>query len=84
MFKYWSEFILSGIEFQMTGKLKRTEFLVRFELTLNKWKNELLIRVSVSVCEKFFEIIWNAWKDVLFNALTVWKWGFMKTKKVCY
>ena len=28
------------------------------------------------------EIIWNAWKDVLFNALKVWKWGFVQSKKV--
>ena len=35
-----------------------------------------------SACEKKSEIIWNAWKDVLFNALKVWKWGFVKSKKV--
>ena len=35
-----------------------------------------------SICEEKSEIIWNAWKDVLFNALTVWKWGFVKSKKV--
>ena len=34
-----------------------------------------------SVREKKSEIIWNAWKDVLFNALKVWKWGFVKSKK---
>ena len=34
------------------------------------------------VCEKKSEIIWNAWKNVLFNALKVWKWGFVKNKKV--
>ena len=32
-----------------------------------------------SVCE---EKVWNAWKDVLFNALKVWKWGFVKSKKI--
>ena len=35
-----------------------------------------------SICEKKSEIIWNAWKDVLFNALKVWKWGFVKRTKV--
>ena len=35
-----------------------------------------------SICEKKSEIIWNAWKDVLYNALKVWKWGFVKSKKV--
>ena len=35
-----------------------------------------------SVCEKKSKIIWNAWKDVLFNALKVWKGGFMKSKNV--
>ena len=35
-----------------------------------------------SVCEKKSEIIRNAWKDVLFSALKVWKWGFVKSKKV--
>ena len=32
--------------------------------------------------EKVRKKIWNAWKDVLFNALKVWKWGFAKSKKV--
>ena len=35
-----------------------------------------------SVCVKKSEIIWNAWKDVLFNALQVCKWGFVKSRKV--
>ena len=35
-----------------------------------------------SVYEKKSEIIWNAWKDVLIDALKVWKWGFVKSKKV--
>ena len=26
------------------------------------------------------EIILNAWNDVLFNALKVWKWGFVESK----
>ena len=34
-----------------------------------------------SVCAKKSEIIWNVWKDVLFNALKVWKWGFVKSQK---
>ena len=37
-----------------------------------------------SVCEKKSEKIWNnlrAWKDVLFTAFKVWKWGFVKSKK---
>ena len=42
----------------------------------------LLIRGVKSICEKKSEIIWNAWKDVLINALQVWKWGFVKSKKV--
>ena len=33
------------------------------------------------ICEKKSEIIWNAWKDVLFNALKVWKWGLWRAKK---
>ena len=33
-------------------------------------------------CDNKSEIIWNAWKDVAFDALIVWKWGFVKTKKV--
>ena len=35
-----------------------------------------------SICEKKSEIIWKAWKDVLFNALKLWKWGFVKSTKV--
>ena len=26
-------------------------------------------------------MIWNAWKDGLFDALKVWKWGYVKSKK---
>ena len=37
---------------------------------------------SESICEKKSEISWNAWKDVLFNALKVRKLGFAKSKKV--
>ena len=36
--------------------------------------------VRASDCNKSV-IIWNVWKDVLFNALKVWKWGFAKSKK---
>ena len=36
-----------------------------------------------SVCEKKSEIIWNAWKDVLFNAFKVGKKkGFCEEQKV--
>ena len=28
------------------------------------------------------EKVWNAWKDMLFNEVKVWKWGFVKSKKV--
>ena len=40
-----------------------------------------------SICEKNSSgIIWNAWKDVLYQCiqtvLKVWKWGFVKSKKV--
>ena len=39
-----------------------------------------------SVCEHWAnvgksELIWNPWRDGLFNALKVWKWGFVKSKK---
>ena len=40
-----------------------------------------LVQGCESICEKKSEIIWNAWKDVLLNALKVWKWGFMKSTK---
>ena len=35
-----------------------------------------------SICEKKSEKVWNAWKYVLFNTFKVWKWGFVKSKKV--
>ena len=45
-------------------------------------RNNWLIQGCESICEKKSEIIWNAWKDVLFSALKVWKWGFVKSKEV--
>ena len=40
------------------------------------------VKASVRKSLKKSEIIWNAWKDVLFNAFKVWKGGFVKSKKV--
>ena len=40
------------------------------------------VRASMRKSLKKFKIIWNAWKDVLFNALKVWKLGFVKITKV--
>ena len=37
------------------------------------------VRKSLKKSQKS-EIILNAWKGVLFNALNVWKWGFVKSK----
>ena len=39
------------------------------------------VRASVRKSLKKSEIIWTAWKDVRFNALKVWKWGFVKREK---
>ena len=39
------------------------------------------VRESVRKSLKNSEIILNAWQEVLFNALKVWKWGFVKSKK---
>ena len=41
-------------------------------------KTEVWERLRKSL--KISEIIWNVWKDVLFNALKVWKWGIVKSK----
>ena len=35
-----------------------------------------------SIYEKKSEKVWNAWKYVLFNALKVWKLGFVTSNKV--
>ena len=43
---------------------------------------QLLAQGCESVYEIKSKIIWNVWKDVLFDALKVQKWGFVKSKKV--
>ena len=40
------------------------------------------VRASVKKSLIKSEIIWYAWKDALLNELKVWKWGFVKSKKV--
>ena len=64
-------------------QLLETSFVHTHTHTQNPIKFEVwFIQGCKSVCEKKSDIIWNAWKDVIFNALKVWKWGFVKSKKV--
>ena len=60
---------------------------IYFSFCLSSWMGPHKSRAAfilrgVSVCEKKYEKVWNAWKDVLFNAFKVWQWGFVKSKKV--
>ena len=51
------------------------------ERSIKPFLDRLFYRGVRVVCKKNSEKIWNAWKDVLFKALKVWKWGFVMSKK---
>ena len=77
--------IILELHFIMVSLCFITEIKRTKKMLLNKFQQSIVkctVQGYESVCEKKSEIIWNAWKDVLFNALKVWKWGIVKSKKV--
>ena len=69
----------------MNWILDKDTWYVNTSTNVYLWKpliNYRGVRASVKKFWKKSETIWNAWKDVLFNALKIWQQGFVKSKKV--